>query len=271
MSEFSELDLINRMYEEDIDFDRHFDETLINKKNWFVSVSGGLDSTALAIICSRDKKWKYIFADTGDEFPQVYDHLDLMESKLGIEIIKVSNGQTLGGYEVEKKFFPSPRARFCTRMFKIEPIERYLEAYKPFKLAIGIRADEDRKGNIADYAVYPLMEHGIGKCDVVTLCQAKGLIPQYPWYMSRGGCYSCFFKSKNELLGLAKHEPELFDKLIVRENAVQDKRKKHYAMFEHLHRLPLSTVKKIAEEQEQIEMFEEGGRYAAECGVFCRK
>ncbi len=32
MSEFSEFDLINRMYEEDIDFDRHFDETLIEKK-----------------------------------------------------------------------------------------------------------------------------------------------------------------------------------------------------------------------------------------------
>ena len=31
MNEFSELEMINRMYEENIDDDRHFDETLINK------------------------------------------------------------------------------------------------------------------------------------------------------------------------------------------------------------------------------------------------
>jgi len=240
--------------------------------NHFVSVSGGLDSTALAILVSQTMpKAKYIFADTGDEFPQVYNHLDKMEFVLDIEIIRVGRSDTLGQYEIDNKFFPSPRARFCTRMFKIEPIERYLINYTPFKLAIGIRADEDRKGNIADYAIYPLVEYNIRKCDVVTLCQDKDLIPQYPWYMSRGGCYSCFFKSKNELLGLAKYEPELFNNLIERENAVQDKRKKHYSMFEHLHKLPLSSVKKIADEQEQIEMFEKGGTYEAECGVFCRK
>jgi len=239
--------------------------------NYFVSVSGGLDSTALAILCSSDRKWKYIFADTGDEFPQVYEHLDKMEAALDIEIIRVKNKQTLGEYEVESKFFPSPRARFCTRIFKIQPIEQYLKQYKPFELAIGIRADEDRVGNIANYAIYPLREYGIKKCDVVTLCQSEGLIPQYPWYMSRGGCYSCFFKSKNELLGLAKYEPELFKTLIEREESVQDNRKKYYSMFEHLHRIPLRQFKKIADEQEQIEMFEKGGTYESECGVFCRK
>ena len=31
-NEFSELDLINKMYEENIDEDRHFDESLINKR-----------------------------------------------------------------------------------------------------------------------------------------------------------------------------------------------------------------------------------------------
>jgi len=240
--------------------------------NYFVSVSGGLDSTALAILVSKTMPdAKYIFADTGDEFPQVYEHLDKMESALGIKIVRVANKQTLCDYEVKSKFFPSPRARYCTRMFKIEPIEEYLKQYNLFKLAIGIRADEDRVGNIADYAVYPLQEYGIRKCDVVTLCQSKGLIPEYPWYMSRGGCYSCFFKSKNELLGLAKFEPELFNNLIEREEAVQDKRKKHYAMFEHVHRIPLRTFKKIADSQEQIEMFEKGGTYEADCGVFCRK
>lgn len=56
--------------------------------NYFVSVSGGLDSTALAIIMSKEKKEaKYIFADTGDEFPQVKKHLKKMERILDIKII----------------------------------------------------------------------------------------------------------------------------------------------------------------------------------------
>jgi 3'-phosphoadenosine 5'-phosphosulfate sulfotransferase (PAPS reductase)/FAD synthetase len=243
--------------------------------NYFVSVSGGLDSTALAILCSKDKHWRYIFADTGDEFPQVYEHLDKMESVLGIEIIKVKNGQTLGDYEIENKFFPSPRARFCTRMFKIEPIERFLENHKPFKLAIGLRADEDRKGNIAKYAIYPLKDYGLRKCDVVTLCQSKELVPQYPWYMSRGGCYSCFYKSRSDLLALAKYEPSLFESLIQREESVQDKRGQYMSMFQAFkikgRSIPLREIREIAEKTEQIEMFEKGGTYESDCGIFCRK
>ncbi len=41
MNEFSELDFINKMYEEDIDFDRHFDETLIEKKRYPVKYKKG--------------------------------------------------------------------------------------------------------------------------------------------------------------------------------------------------------------------------------------
>ena len=240
--------------------------------NYFVSVSGGLDSTALAIIVSKKIKGaRYVFADTGDEFPQVYEHLDKMENILGIEIIRLKNDITLGDYEIKRKFFPAPDKRFCTRIFKIETIESYLKNYNKFKLAIGLRADEDRKGNIADYAIYPLVEYNIRKCDVVSICQNYDLIPQYPWYMSRGGCYSCFFKKKNELLGLAKYEPELFNNLIEREEVVQDDRKKYYSMFENIYHIPLRKVKRIAESQEQIEMFDKSGVYDSDCGIFCRK
>ncbi len=241
----------------------------------FVSVSGGLDSTALSIICSKDKEkeWKYIFSDTGDEFPQVYEHLNKMESVLNIEIIKIMEDQTLGEYEIEQKFFPSYKERFCTRMFKIEPIEKHLAKYKPFELAIGLRADENRKGNKEDYAIYPLKELNMVKCDVLTICQAYDLVPQYPWYMSRGGCYSCFFKSKRELMALAKYEPELFNNLIEREETIQDKRKKYYYMFDKFTRT-LRQVKKEVDRVEQIEMFNEKGKLTYEtedCGLFCRK
>ena len=241
--------------------------------NYFVSVSGGLDSTALSIITAqKHKDAQYIFADTGDEFPQVFEHLDRMESVLGIKIIRVKHEITLGEYEVERKFFPSPKKRFCTRIFKIKAIERHVKLHKPFQVAIGIRADEKPRENSEPYAIYPLREYGIKKCDVLTICQSFKLVPEYPWYMSRGGCYSCFFKSKNELLALAKYEPELFNKLIEREEAVQDKREKYFTMFDRFN-LPLRRVKEIADSQEQVTMFDDMPMtYESEdCGVYCRK
>ncbi len=253
--------------------------------NNFVSVSGGLDSTALSIICSKDKEkeWKYVFSDTGDEFPQVHNHLDKMESVLNIKIERVKDKLTLEEYEIKQKYFPSYRQRFCTRMFKIEPIEKYLRDFAPFELAIGLRADEKRKGNIADYAVYPLQKMNIHKCDVLTICQAYDLTPQYPWYMARGGCYSCFFKSKNELLALAKYEPELFNNLIEREEAVQDNRKEYYTMFDKFEfgvygNMPLRKVKEEVDKMDQVEIFDIDAFNSKkiiyesyDCGTFCRK
>ena len=247
----------------------------MSELNKFVSVSGGLDSTALSILCSREKKWKYIFADTGDEFPQVYDHLEKMEKILDIKIIRTKQNITLGQYEIEQKFFPSPKKRFCTRIFKIEAIQKYCVKYIPYKIAIGLRADEDRKGGLGSECIYPLKEANINKNAVFDICKSVNLVPQYPWYMSRGGCYSCFFKKKNELLALAKYEPELFIQLIEREekiNAGMDIRKKYYSMFENVCRRPLRQIKIIADSIEQIEMFEKVPLiYKQDCGVFCRK
>jgi 3'-phosphoadenosine 5'-phosphosulfate sulfotransferase (PAPS reductase)/FAD synthetase len=247
---------------------------------YFVSISGGLDSTALAIICSKDKEknWKYIFADTGDEFPQVQNHLNRMESILDIKIIRLKDSISLGEYERQEKFFPSPKKRFCTRIFKIELMEKYFEKYKLFKLGIGLRADEQRKGNSESYAIYPLQELNINKNKVLQICKEQNLIPQYPWYMSRGGCYSCFFKSRQELLALARYEPDLFKELIDREESIQDKRKNYYTMFDkftfkHYPVLPLRKIYEIANSFEQIEIFENKSTYDIdqECGVFCRK
>lgn len=241
--------------------------------NLFVSVSGGLDSTALAILMSQNSKARFIFADTGDEFPQVHNHLDNMEKVLGIDIIRVQNKKyTLKEYEIQRKFFPSPKARYCTRIFKIKPIEEYLNDYAPFQLAIGLRYDEtERTGNIADYAIYPLQDKKMDRDDVYQLCNDRGLIPEYPWYMSRGGCYSCFFKSKAELLALAKHEPELFNDLIYREETIQKLRGDNYLMFDRFKKHPLRRVKEMVDSKienfEQIPMTYNTGQ----CGIFCRK
>jgi 3'-phosphoadenosine 5'-phosphosulfate sulfotransferase (PAPS reductase)/FAD synthetase len=47
--------------------------------------------------------------------------------------------------EVYGNFLPSPRARWCTRVLKIQPFEKYVGEDKAISY-IGIRGDEDREG-----------------------------------------------------------------------------------------------------------------------------
>ena len=243
--------------------------------NLFVSVSGGLDSTALAIIISQEnKEAKYIFADTGDEFPQVYEHLNKMETVLGIEIVRVKGEMTFNDFVLKKNYFPSPRFRWCTPIFKIQPIYDYLEKFNPYKLAVGLRCDETRKESDDNHIFYPLRDKNINRNKVKNICSEYGLVPQYPFYMSRGGCYSCFFKTKKEIIGLAQNEPELFQKLIDRENKVNEnfnKREKSFYMFQNLG-MRLEVAKKIIDAGKQVEMFNKSMVYEqTSCGLFCRK
>lgn len=53
--------------------------------NQIISLSGGKDSTAmLHLMLDQDESiHSVIFLDTGWEFPQMYEHLDLIEKKQG--------------------------------------------------------------------------------------------------------------------------------------------------------------------------------------------
>ena len=51
-----------------------------------VPLSGGKDSTALAIYLSRsypEASFEYVFADTGAELPESYDYFERLEHVLG--------------------------------------------------------------------------------------------------------------------------------------------------------------------------------------------
>ena len=56
-----------------------------------VSLSGGKDSTALAIFL-RDKipQLEYVFCDTHEELPETYDYLDRLEAFLGRNITRLN-------------------------------------------------------------------------------------------------------------------------------------------------------------------------------------
>jgi 3'-phosphoadenosine 5'-phosphosulfate sulfotransferase (PAPS reductase)/FAD synthetase len=204
-----------------------------------VSISGGKDSAALAIYIKRHYpgiRAEYVFCDTGCELPETYEYLERLEALLGARVVHLSALDLLG---IEKKpgrnpfdiwlnevyggFLPSPRTRWCTRVLKIAPFEKYIGTDQAFSY-IGIRADENRDGYVAKkppkisdqpniIPVYPFKDDGLGIADIRAILEESGIgAPDYYRWRSRSGCYFCFYQQIGEWQGLLERHPELYEK-----------------------------------------------------------
>lgn len=184
-----------------------------------VSLSGGKDSTALAIyLRNRIPDLEYVFCDTGEELRETYTYLDKLEVFLGKEIKRLRARQSFEDMlKARGGFLPSGQVRWCTEYLKIRPFEEYVRDSICHNY-IGIRADElHRKGYISTkpniIPHYPFIEDGIRKEVVLRILEESGLgLPEYYQWRSRSGCYFCFFQQKIEWLGLLEHHPDLYEK-----------------------------------------------------------
>ena len=73
-----------------------------------ISLSGGKDSTALAIYMKQHHPQipvEYVFCDTGCELPETYEYLERLEALLGSHITRLNALEQLG---VEKKLGRTP-------------------------------------------------------------------------------------------------------------------------------------------------------------------
>lgn len=210
----------------------------------FIAFSGGVESTTMCLLFGN--KADAIFADTGAEHKELYERIDLVEQAVrefhgnDFNITKVSNKKYSSLQEsiIQKKFFPSFRNRFCTHMFKIEPIDDFLEQFKGegAELMIGLNADEaDRRtGNLGklpfvNYS-YPLVEAGINRAKCEQILKAANLHPNFPVYMRRGGCKFCYYKSKNEFRAMVHLSPDEFQEIVELEIAFQDQREVFFSI-----------------------------------------
>lgn len=199
-----------------------------------LNISGGKDSSALAIYMRDRDKWRerlnkqiekpvestkmeYVFCDTGEELTETYEYLDKLEAYLGEKIIRLRDGEGFRHWmEVYGNFLPSPRMRWCTVQLKIKPFERYVGDDTVYSY-VGIRADEDRDGYISTKpnikAFFPFKEDGIDRDDVIRILEESGAgLPEYYKWRTRSGCYFCFFQRKSEWVGLLENHPDLYEK-----------------------------------------------------------
>lgn len=248
----------------------------------FISFSGGVESTAMALMFGH--KATPIFTDTGWEHPEMYERLEDVEAKLeeihggDFKIIQLTAKESLPDYIRRAKFFPSPMARFCTRMFKIEPMDEFLSDQGECELMIGLNAEEAEKrtGNHGlqenvSYT-YPLVDLGISREDCLAVLGKYGLAPKLPIFMRRGGCVGCFFKSKEEFRAMVHLAREQIEGVAELETLIQDRRGKRYGVRDGIQSLrefiDEEALSLLSADDLYPERFIEGN---TPCGVFCHR
>lgn len=205
-----------------------------------VSLSGGKDSTCTLILMIEKNMPidAVITADTGMEFPEMYEHLakidEYLYRKRGIHITTLRHPR---GFEwmmfnepkrkprcLENRArlgippygngWPGMKVRWCTGQLKTHLIRKEVNRLKKEKNAlhyVGIAADEAWR---CKGEQYPLVEWGITEAQALQICYDRGFDfgGLYEIY-HRASCWCCPFQRIDELRKLRVHHPELWARL----------------------------------------------------------
>jgi hypothetical protein len=227
---------------------------IMPKERHIVSLSGGKDSTALAIFLQKNfphLAYEFVFCDTGEELPETYSYLEKIETYLGKKIVRLRAERTWDQFlEDFSGYLPSARSRWCTANMKIKPFEDYIGDDLVVSY-IGIRADENREGYISSKTnitpKYPFKEHGIDKEGVMRILGESGLgLPDYYKWRTRSGCYFCFFQRRKEWLGLKENHPLLYEKAKQYETSNKDGSAQNFTWIQG------GTLEQILKDEEGI-------------------
>ena len=219
------------------------DSGFFHAQNHFhaVSLSGGKDSTCLLLLMIERGMPidAVISADTGMEFPEMYEHLARVDEYLfherGIHITTLRHPHgfewTMFDEPKQKKSslenrarlgvppygngWPGIHVRWCTGQLKTHLISKEVNRLKREKNAlhyVGIAADEAWR---CKGEVYPLVEWGITEAEALKACYDRGFDfgGLYEIY-HRASCWCCPLQRIDELRKLRTHHPELWQKLL---------------------------------------------------------
>lgn len=205
-----------------------------------VSLSGGKDSTAmLLLMIERDMPIDIVLsADTGMEFPEMYEHLAKVDAflyeKRNIHITTLRHPK---GFEwlmfeepkqkpsaIERRLrdgvplygngWPGIRVRWCTGQLKTHLITKKVNELKGKYHAlhyVGIAYDESNRCKCEQY---PLVDWKITEAEALKICYDRGFDfgGLYEIY-HRASCWCCPFQRIDELRKLRQHHPELWKHL----------------------------------------------------------
>ena len=205
-----------------------------------VSLSGGKDSTAmLLLMMERGLPIDAVLtADTGMEFPEMYEHLHKLDEHLyrerGLHLSWLRHPKGFEWLMFEEKKqrpssierrrqrgtslygngWPGVRVRWCTGQLKTHLIRRELNRLKGQYTTVsyvGIAADEPKR---IKNERYPLVEWGITEQEALQICYDRGYDfgGLYQIYR-RCSCWCCPLQGIGALRKLRQHHPELWARL----------------------------------------------------------
>jgi len=234
--------------------------------NNVISFSGGKDSTAmLHMMLDRGELiHSVVFFDAGWEFPEMLDHIDLVERKTGVKVIRLHphlsfdywmferpiisrNGTTKGQVHRIGNGWPSPSRRWCTRE-KVQTINKYQKTVSDCVPCIGIAFDEFHRCKPGPQR-YPLIVYGITEPEAIRYCRKLG----YTWgglydIFYRLSCWCCPLQSLKVLRKLRKYRPELWQRLLDmdKNNPIHNKGFKDYRSVSDLEYRFLKEEKQLS-------------------------
>ena len=200
--------------------------------NNVISLSGGKDSTAMLhmMLDRGESVHSAVFFDTGWEFPEMEAHIDEVERKTGVKVVRLVHPQGFDYWLFEREIiarkgpmkgqlhrlgngWPSLFRRWCTRE-KVDTIRRYDKTVDGCVPCIGYAADELHRVKTGKQR-YPLIEYGVTEADAIEYCRKLG----YTWgglydIFKRVSCWCCPLQSIKDLRKLRHHRPELWAKLL---------------------------------------------------------
>ena len=242
-----------------------------------LSLGAGVQSSVLAlliedgIVMPAFDRFVAIFADTGWEPSDVYDHLDWLEKQVSFPIYRISESSLKtalqnGSIDVriaKKPFVTMPTfgyatdgsgkkiigKRQCTSNYKIAPIERKVRKLLgvdrfstdiEVEMIIGISTDEFHRTKPNKrvpyiYNKYPLIEMGWSRTNCLNYFNEK-----YPGReLVKSACLGCPYHSDAEWLRIKTKMPEEFEETC----DIEDIMRMHFPNeFFHTKRIPLREV-----------------------------
>jgi hypothetical protein len=210
-----------------------------------ISFGAGVNSVAMTILLANDG-WRgpIVFADTGCEWPETYCYLDYFEREWlaprGMSVTRLAgewrqNARAkehgLVEYCESLGMVPFPAVRWCTRMYKVEPLSAYADAHAITTQYLGIAADEAHR---KPEAARPLVDRNITRQGCTDTIEAEGLdVPP------KSSCYICPFQRDGQWRELWHRHPDLFERAARLEESVRRKTPGYRATLDYAGKVTL--------------------------------
>ena len=235
----------------------------------YLSFGGGVNSVALHLyLLNEGWDFESVFVNHGTDWPETYEYLDMFQGwlkKNGHKPVTVlipeysrkKDAATIYGnlydYAYLYEMVPSFMRRWCSRLFKVDTVNGYVE--RPCFMLLGFDAGE---ANRAEYSCekgienrFPLLEAEMSRNDCKEYIKLKGLpVPQ------KSGCFICPYQSVYQWKELRYRHPDLFCKAeqLEKRNMEYRKRKGKTPLF--LNQYPKATLRSVVDE-DQIKIFKQ--------------